>query len=96
MTREEVIRLLSEQRTELLKMGVRSLALFGSAARDELRPDSDIDLLVDLEPPYTYDRYIRIKFLIEDLLRRPVDLVMPETLKERIRFYNEREPLYVP
>ena len=54
MTREEVIRILSENRAELSKMGVSSLALFGSAARGELRPDSDIDLLVDLEPPYTY------------------------------------------
>ncbi len=96
MTREDVIQILSEHRAELSKMGVRSLALFGSAARDELRPDSDIDLLADLEPPYTYDRYIQVKFFIEDLLRRPVDLVMPETLKERIRPYIEREALYVP
>jgi hypothetical protein len=96
MTREEIIRTLSEHRAELSKKGVRSLALFGSAARDELRPDSDIDLLADLEPPYTYDRYIQVKFFIEDLLRRPVDLVMPETLKERIRPYIEREALYVP
>jgi predicted nucleotidyltransferase len=96
MTREEIIHTLSEHRAELSKKGVRSLALFGSAARDELRPDSDIDLLADLEPPYTYDRYIQVKFFIEDLLRRPVDLVMPETLKERIRPYIEREALYVP
>ena len=96
MTREEVIRILSEHRAELSEMGVRSLALFGSAARGELRPDSDIDLLADLEPPYTYDRYIQVKFFIEDLLQRPVDLVMPETLKARVRPYVEKEAIYVP
>ena len=96
MTREEVIRILSEHRFELGKMGVRSLALFGSAARGDLRPDSDIDLLADLEPPYTYDRYIQVKFFIEDLLQRPVDLVMPETLKARVRLYVEKEAIYVP
>jgi uncharacterized protein len=96
MTRDEVIRILSENRAELRKMGVRSLALFGSAARGELRPDSDIDLLVDLEPPYTYDRYIHIKFFIEDMLQRSVDLVMSETLKARVRPYIEKEAIYVP
>jgi uncharacterized protein len=96
MDRAEIIRLLSEHRLELRQMGVRSLALFGSAARDELLPDSDIDLLADLEPPYTYDRYVRVKFFIEDLFHRSVDLVMPETLKARIRPYVEKEAIYVP
>ena len=96
MTREEVIRILSEHRGELREMGVRSLAMFGSAARGELRPDSDIDLLTDLEPPYAYDRYVQVKFFIEDLLQRSVDLVMPETLKARIRPYVEKEAIYVP
>lgn len=96
MTREELICILSEHRTQLSEMGVRSLTLFGSAARGELRPDSDIDLLVDLEPPYTYDRYVQVKFFIEDMLLRPVDLVMHETLKARIRPYVEKEAIYVP
>ncbi len=93
--REAIIRALREQRQQLADMGVRSLALFGSAARGELRADSDIDLLADLAPPYTYDRYIRVKFFLEDLLGRPVDLVMPETLKTRVRPYVEREAIYV-
>ena len=63
MTREEIIRTLSEHRAELTEMGVRSLALFGSVARNEAKPGSDIDLLADLEPPYTYDRYIQVKIL---------------------------------
>lgn len=88
--RESILQALRDQRQQLAEMGVRSLALFGSAARGELQPDSDIDLLADLAPPYTYDRYIRVKFFLEDLLGRPVDLVMPETLKPRARPQVER------
>ena len=95
MDRAMILYILREHRDELRRMGVRSLAVFGSAVRDELRSDSDIDLLADLEPPYTFDRYIHVKFFLEDLLRRPVDLVLPDTLKERIRPEVEKEAVYV-
>ena len=95
MSKEEILQLLKEQRGELHRMGVRSMALFGSAVHEELHPQSDIDLLVDLEPPYTYDRYIRLKFFLEDMLQRPVDLVMVDTIKERIRPEIEKEAIYV-
>jgi uncharacterized protein len=93
--REAILQLLREHREELSQMGVRSLALFGSAAREELQPDSDIDLLAEIAPPYTFDRYIRVKFFLEDLFGRQVDLVMPETLKPRLRPYVEKEAIYV-
>jgi len=96
MDHTNILKLLRDYREELRRMGVKSLALFGSAVRGELRPDSDIDLLVELEPPYTFDRYIQIKFFLEDLLGRPVDLVMAESLKPRIQPYVEREAVYVP
>ncbi|HEX8132219.1 MAG TPA: nucleotidyltransferase domain-containing protein, partial [Actinomycetes bacterium] len=50
LRREEVVRLLAAHRDELAAMGVESLALFGSVARDEAGPNSDIDLLVKLDP----------------------------------------------
>jgi predicted nucleotidyltransferase len=91
----QIINLLRSHREELEHLGVTSLALFGSAVRDELRQDSDIDLLIEFTPPYTFKRYMQIKFFIEDLLHRPVDLVMPETLKERARPEVEKEAVYV-
>jgi len=95
MDHEMIINLLRSHRKELAQLGVTSLALFGSAARDEMRQDSDIDLLVEFTPPYTFKRYMKIKFYLEDLLNRPVDLVMPETLKQRIRPEIEKEAIYV-
>ena len=52
MQRAEVIRILSEQQAELaLRYGVKSLYLFGSVARDEAVPASDVDLLVEFDRP---------------------------------------------
>jgi hypothetical protein len=48
MRRSEILQSLQARRDDLLKMGVRSLAIFGSAARDETRPESDVDVLVSL------------------------------------------------
>lgn len=49
MKRAEALAVLQEHRDELQSMGVKSLALFGSVARDEARPDSDVDLLVEFD-----------------------------------------------
>ena len=59
MNRDTVLKLLREHSEEVRKRyGARHLALFGSAARDELRGDSDIDVLVEFEGPATFDGYI--------------------------------------
>lgn len=95
MKRDQVLAMLKEHEATLKKMGVRSLAIFGSVARDEARPDSDVDLLVDLEPPYTLDRYMDVKFFLEDNLGVSVDLVMQDGLRPQIRETVEREAIYV-
>lgn len=83
MDREKALKLLQHHIAELNALGVHSLALFGSVARNEATQDSDVDLLIDLEPPLTFDRYIAVKFYLEDLLGHEVDLVMMDTLKPR-------------
>jgi predicted nucleotidyltransferase len=93
--RNQVIQTIKENKPMLEQLGVRSMALFGSLARDEASRDSDVDLLVELNPPYTFDRYIQVKFFLEDLLQMPVDLVMRETLKPLIRSEVEKEAIYV-
>ena len=49
MTRDEMVNMLAERRDTLARLGVRSLALFGSVAREEAGPESDVDLLVDFD-----------------------------------------------
>jgi uncharacterized protein len=95
MDRDKVLEILRVHIYELKQLGIRSLALFGSVARGEAKPESDIDLLVDLEAPFTFDRYIQAKFYLEDLLGCPVDLVMEETLKPRARIVVQQEAIRV-
>jgi predicted nucleotidyltransferase len=95
MSRDAVIKLLTEHQKDLTRLGVKSLALFGSVAREESRADSDIDLLVEFEGKATFDKYMGLKFFLEDLLQRRVDLVTRKALKPRLRPYVEKEALYV-
>lgn len=95
MHRDEILQELAEHRQVLQEMGVRSLALFGSAARGELHEGSDIDLLVDFDRPPGFDGYMRVKFYLEEILGLPVDLVMQSALKPWARQAVLEEAIYV-
>ena len=84
LTCDEILRRLAENRAELKRLGARRLGLFGSFARDEARADSDVDLLVDLDR-HGFDRYMDLKFFLEDLLGRRVDLVLSDRIKPALR-----------
>lgn len=95
MRRDEILRILREHRADVERFGVTSFAIFGSAARDQVREDSDVDILVEFQKPPTFKIYMGLKFFLEDLLGRKVDLVSRGTLKPRVRPYVEREAIYV-
>lgn len=92
--RNDVVTVLKSKRTAIKRYGVQSLALFGSAARNRLRKRSDVDILVQFSQP-TWANYIGLKFYLEDLLGREVDLVTPKGLKPAVRPSVERDLLYV-
>jgi predicted nucleotidyltransferase len=92
--REEIISLLRSNQETLSEYGVRSLALFGSAARDNLHAGSDLDILVQFEQS-TWANYIGLKLYLENLLGRPVDLVTPKALRPLLRPSIERDLLHV-
>jgi uncharacterized protein with HEPN domain/predicted nucleotidyltransferase len=69
----------------LKSLGVKSLAIFGSVARNEATTDSDLDVLVDFEAPATFDAYMAVKTFIEDTLDCRVDLVMRKAVTPRMR-----------
>jgi len=95
MRKEEVIRRLTDHWQELVQFGVKSLALFGLVVRDETRPTSDVDLLVEFQDRATFDQYMVLKFYLEQLLGCRVDLVTRKALKPRLRPYVEEGILYV-
>ena len=86
MNRNDVIRTLQPHRQELAeRFGVKSLALFGSLARDEAEEGSDVDLLVEFDRPVGLFGLFELQDHLEDLLGCSVDLGTPESLKPRIR-----------
>jgi hypothetical protein len=92
---EELIQLLRARGVDLKRLGVKSLDVFGSLARGEAQPDSDVDLLVEFEGSATFDRFMDLKFFLEDLLQRRVDLVTRAALNPRIRSTVEGEAIRV-
>jgi predicted nucleotidyltransferase len=84
MTRRDVLMLLEKNRDQLRLLGVRRLGLFGSTARDEATPTSDLDFLVELNPK-TFDSYMNVKEYLERLFGEKVDLVLENTLKPSLR-----------
>jgi len=73
---------------------VNRIGLFGSYARNDFHNKSDIDILVTFSEP-TFDHYMDLKFYLEDIFARPVDVVMEKTIKERLKKSILRETLYV-
>ena len=90
--RQQIVSILEAKREEIAKrFSVEKLALFGSAARDELRDDSDVDVLVAFTGPSTFDAYFGLKDYLEALLGRSVDLVTEKGLKPRARRHVEKD-----
>jgi predicted nucleotidyltransferase len=88
MRRDEVIRILQQHRDELVgKFGVKSLALFGSVARDDARDASDVDLLIEFdERPVGYFHVGRTYDYLRKLLDvRHLDLVLRRALLKELK-----------
>jgi predicted nucleotidyltransferase len=96
MKRDDVLRVLAEHRDELRKeLGVKSLALFGSAARDEATETSDVDLLVEFDRPVGLFYFARVRRQLSEILGRSVDLVTPAALRKEMREGILQEAIHV-
>lgn len=96
--RDEVIALLREHRDLFDRFGVKAASLFGSVVRDEAKPMSDIDLMVEFYPgqPGGLFRYVELKHALEGVLGRPVDLITKGNIKPRLkaRILTECMPVF--
>jgi len=81
---EEVLATLARETSALKRFGVRRLSLFGSTARGEARPESDLDFLVDFDRK-TFRNYMGLADFLEGLFGHKVDLVIRETIKPLVR-----------
>ncbi len=92
---EAIRRALADREAELDRLGVASLAVFGSVARDEAGPESDIDVLVEFRGAATLSRFMDLKSLLETTFGRRVDLVTQKSLRERLRPAIEKDAVRV-
>lgn len=74
LTADSILETLNANAELLRAAGAKRIALFGSHARGDARPDSDIDFLVELEE-HTLDHYLAVEMLLEQLFQRKIDLV---------------------
>lgn len=91
--REDVLARIDRAAPELRAHAVKELWLFGSAAREELKAGSDIDILVDFAAPVTLFEFARLRRRLESLLGRSVDLVTRDALKPQLREQILREAM---
>ena len=94
--KDDVLESLKEIRHRLRRLGVKRLGLFGSFVRDEQGPTSDVDVLVEFEDgKKTFDHFMQVSFLLEDVLKRRVEIVTPESLSPHIGPHILKEVQYV-
>ena len=89
-----LIQRITSMRPELAeRFTVKRIGLFGSFARGDAGAESDVDIVVDLAEP-TFDHYMDLKFRLEEVLGHPVDLVIADTIKPRLKAIVEQEVIY--
>jgi predicted nucleotidyltransferase len=94
LTSDEILTILKNHKEGLsARFSVRRIGLFGSVLRGAPSEKSDVDILVELAQP-TLDHYMDLKFFLEEQLGRPVDLVLADSLKPRLKPIIAREVAY--
>jgi predicted nucleotidyltransferase len=93
-TREAVLQQLEANREKIRSFGVKRLGLFGSCARGEVRDKSDLDFVVEFSQK-SFDAYMDLEDFLEGLFGCPVDLVLSNTIKPRLRKPILSEAVYV-
>ena len=96
MEKEAIITRLKENEPALRARGVAHAALFGSRARGDNRPDSDIDIMIETEPNAFEDvySYVALKRFIAGLFKEPVDVIDRGFLKPLVRPPVEADSIY--
>jgi len=87
LSQQEILKVLSKNLNVWKeKYGVKSIALFGSYSREEQNDSSDIDLLVEFDDKaITFDNYMELKFDLEDIFQKAVDLVIIDDIKPALK-----------
>ena len=92
LTPAKIVRTLELNKAELKRFSVKRIGLFGSFLKRTDNKTSDIDFIVTLKEP-TFDNYMELKFLLEKIFQKKIDLVTEKSLKPQLKYVTE-EALY--
>ena len=94
-TSNEIMKILNSNMDNIEKFRVSKVGLFGSFARDEQNDASDVDILVEFEDGHeNFDNYMDLKFYLEELFERKVDVVIFNSIKPSLRSGIMRSVIY--
>lgn len=85
LSKQQILDLIGVNQDRLHELAVKALFLFGSVARDEATPESDIDLLVEFDHPVGLFARLKLQAYLEELLGRSIDLGTPNSLRPHLR-----------
>jgi len=95
LNKKIIMKSLQDNPDEIKSYGIRRIGVFGSFIRSSQDEKSDVDVLVEFYPgKKSFDNYMELKFFLEKLLHRKVDLVIKDTVKLAIKPYILGEVLY--
>jgi predicted nucleotidyltransferase len=96
MNSRDAIATLRRHEGDLRARGIRHTAIFGPVARGENRPDSDLDIIIDIDPEshVTIFDYVGLRDFIASLFESPVDVIDRAALKPHLRAPTVRDALY--
>ena len=94
--KQDIFKLITAHKHSLRAFGASRLALFGSFVRNEQRPESDVDLLIEFEAgKKNYRNFIGAVYFLEDILKREVELVTTQSLTASMKNLILKEAEYV-
>lgn len=85
---EKIIRGIEENKKNIRKYGVKKIGVFGSFVKRQQHKNSDIDLLVVFNKP-KFDSYMELKFMLERLFGRKIDLVIEGDLRSELKYVKK-------
>lgn len=95
-TKDDILEILRSRSADIQKFGARRVGLFGSFSRNESKPESDIDFIVEFDTnKKNYDNFIRLAFFLEDATGRKIELLTPESINSSLKSTIESEVEYV-
>ncbi|MDF0489672.1 nucleotidyltransferase domain-containing protein [Sphingomonas sp. H39-1-10] len=97
MTRAEALALLKRRESDIRQLGIRALSIFGSTARGDEKPDSDVDLAASLDPdrPIGLFEFVDMEQQLARMLGKTVDLVTEPSRKPRLQAQIDRDRVRV-